>query len=86
MYDIGRMTGGEIMSSKFIKCPCCGEGMLEDTYDVCLVCGWENDPIQNEMPDFSGGANKDSLNEHKRAFRERRNSDPKYLWCNTWRR
>lgn len=49
------------------KCPCCGQREV-GRYEVCDVCGWENDPVQRRDPDFKGGANKDSLNEHKEEF------------------
>ena len=46
-------------------CPCCGEGLVEGEhlYDVCEVCGWEDDPVQFDDPDYRGGANYMSLNE-----------------------
>ncbi|EGN7764477.1 hypothetical protein ISN88_004608, partial [Escherichia coli] len=39
-------------------------------YEICPICGWEDDPVQSADPDFSGGANSPSLNEAKRAFNE----------------
>ena len=33
------------------------------TYDICAVCGWENDLVQFDDPDFRGGANRESLRE-----------------------
>jgi hypothetical protein len=42
-------------------CPCCGyKTFLHEPkghYDVCEVCGWEDDPIQLNDPDYEGGAN-----------------------------
>lgn len=49
------------------KCPCCGQSQV-GKYEICGVCGWENDPVQKQDPDFKGGANKDSLNEHREEF------------------
>ena len=46
-------------------CPCCGMDYIKEEYDICLTCGWEYDPVQNDRPDFKGGANSDSLNEHR---------------------
>ena len=74
-----------MMGNKLHKCPCCGEGDIEELYDICLICGWENDPIQNEAPDFVGGANHDSLESHRANFQELRKTDRKYQWCNTWK-
>jgi len=48
-------------------CPCCHEHYFEfeDNYEICPVCGWNDDLVQREMPDYRGGANKKSLNEYK---------------------
>lgn len=56
------------------KCACCGKETLDadSTYDICPVCGWENDELQEDDPDLHGGANKMSLNEAKRAYKEGR--------------
>ena len=54
---------------KLYPCPCCGHLTLSEdthsTYEICSVCGWEDDPVQFKNPDFKGGANKESLNEAK---------------------
>lgn len=42
--------------------PPCGERA------VCPVCQWKDDPIQQENPDFYGGANELSLNETRRRY------------------
>lgn len=44
---------------KKIKCPVCGQYEFEeeDDYDICPVCFWENDSLQNNDPDCAGGAN-----------------------------
>ena len=46
-------------------CACCGERTTEgrSSYDICSVCGWQEDVVQNEDADYAGGANKLSLNE-----------------------
>ena len=60
-------------------CPVCGKYLFAETgdYDICPVCNWENDPIQSDTPDFSGGANVMSLNEARKAYRKtsRRNAE-----------
>lgn len=38
------------------------------TYEICPVCCWEGDSIQNEEPDYDGDANGISLNEAKENF------------------
>lgn len=57
------------ISDKYF-CPCCGNETisLPREYEICNICGWEDDPIQFEDPDFSGGANKMSLNEARIAY------------------
>ncbi len=49
-------------------CPCCGKLTLTQepgSYEICPVCGWEDDPAQRRDPDLDGGANKRSLNQSK---------------------
>ncbi|RYD72323.1 MAG: hydrolase [Sphingobacteriales bacterium] len=56
------------------NCPCCGFKTFNrepnGTYDLCLVCFWEDDRIQLEEPDYEGGANKVSLNQAKANFKK----------------
>lgn len=39
-------------------------------HDICEVCLWQNDYVQLDDPDFSGGANEMSLNEARKAYKE----------------
>ena len=59
------------MNKKY-KCICCGNYTMEHEdpfyYDICPVCFWENDPIQNDNPTYEGGANKISLVKAKENF------------------
>ena len=50
-------------------CACCNKRVV-DLYEICDICGWQNDLVQNEDPDFWGGANDMSLNEAKKAYSE----------------
>ncbi|HVH12830.1 MAG TPA: CPCC family cysteine-rich protein [Longimicrobium sp.] len=54
-------------------CPCCAFRTLPDeergSYDICDVCGWEDDLVQYRDPEYRGGANGESLNEARAAFR-----------------
>lgn len=52
-------------------CACCGKGKV-DSYEICDVCGWQNDIVQNKDPGYKGGANDMSLNEAKKAYAEGR--------------
>ena len=53
-------------------CPCCGMETLDEippgTYDICAVCGWEDDHAQYHDPDSAGGANEFSLREAQRTW------------------
>ena len=53
------------------KCPVCGEHEFEESggYEICPVCGWEDDALQEAQPDYEGGANKMSLNQAKEAYK-----------------
>jgi hypothetical protein len=37
-------------------------------YEICAVCGWEDDPVQSADPDFAGGANSLSLHACRLAW------------------
>ncbi len=59
-----------------IKCMCCGRMTVEDEYDICSVCGWEKDNVQERFIGMRGGANKVCLAEARENFREYGSSDP----------
>ncbi len=54
------------------KCPCCQYKTLSvnSMYDVCPVCYWQDDPIQNQLSDFEGGANEVSLQQAKENYNQ----------------
>jgi hypothetical protein len=52
-------------------CPCCGFKTLDEppgTYDICPICFWEDDQVQSDDPDYSGGANRLSLSEAQKNY------------------
>ena len=52
------------MSQYKYKCHCCGYYTLTEAdgnYEICPVCFWEDDPVQNEDVNLVGGANEVSL-------------------------
>jgi hypothetical protein len=55
------------MRSRDTICPVCGDHYFEEPqdFDVCPICGWENDGVQRAQNDFWGGANDLSVNEAK---------------------
>ena len=70
-------TGKEIRyleEKEELRCPCCGKYYFSQkrSYEICPVCGWEDDPVQREDPDFPGGANAESLKEAQEKYRFRK--------------
>ncbi len=53
-------------------CPVCGASVAGEsgTYEICDVCGWEDDPASRDDPAARGGANVGSLDDARRAWRE----------------
>ena len=53
-------------------CPCCDYDTLEKAerlnYEVCLICFWEDEPLQFEEPTYKGGSNGVSLIEARKNF------------------
>ena len=66
--------------SNLFGCPCCGTpGLSEEppgTFEICVVCHWEDDGVQFHDPSFRGGANRVSLSEARSNYREFGTSDP----------
>lgn len=55
------------------RCACCGHYTLNEAeggYEICPVCFWEDDRVQNNDPEFTGGANKVCLREAQNNFEE----------------
>lgn len=53
------------------KCPVCGQYTFKSgpgSYEICPVCGWEDDKAQYKDPNLKGGANKLSLKEYKERY------------------
>jgi len=59
------------MDKYCIICPVCGKYRFKFEFDVCDFCGWENDGLQLEKPDYVGGANTLSLNEYRKQWLEK---------------
>jgi hypothetical protein len=61
------------MPEKF-PCPACGFLVFEEpsgSYDICQLCGWEDDHVQLTYPGMQGGANRESLAEKQATWLER---------------
>jgi len=49
-------------------CPSCGFLVFDEpvgSYDICPLCGWEDDPVQLAQPGLHGGANGGSLKDYQ---------------------
>jgi len=53
-------------SNQTTPCPCCCKTQVGE-YDICDVCGWENDPVQSYNLSMRG-ANDMTLPEARRAY------------------
>lgn len=55
-------------------CPCCGYDTFDPSerfeYSICPICYWEDDKIQFDDPELSGGANSVSLIQAQLNFEE----------------
>ena len=53
-------------------CPCCSYLTLDEvppgTFEICPVCGWEDDNVQAADEDYEGGANTMSLRQARANF------------------
>ncbi len=58
-----------------LRCPVCKQYFFSEAeYEICQICGWEDDPIQRKDPDFAGGANTLSLNEAIKKYVKEQNA------------
>ena len=57
-------------------CMCCGHLTIQEEYDICPVCGWEADGVQEADTTFAGGANEPSLEEARLNYGRFGSSNP----------
>ncbi|QEY35874.1 hypothetical protein FL966_00870 [Caproiciproducens galactitolivorans] len=52
------------------QCACCGEYSLppDSEFEICPICGWEDDDVQNDNPQLEGGANEMSLEQARKKY------------------
>ncbi len=62
------VENGKLVEQVQNKCKVCGLGCIEHDFDICEYCGWEADNLQNDDPNYSGGANDMSLNQYKQFW------------------
>ncbi|PYD65151.1 CPCC family cysteine-rich protein [Komagataeibacter nataicola] len=63
--------------TELLPCPCCKSLTISEygDYEICTICGWEDDPVQSADPDYAGGANAFSLNQARKAWQNKRKLD-----------
>lgn len=45
---------------------------MESAFEICPICGWQEDDIQEEDPTLTGGANDMSLQQAKEAYKNKK--------------
>lgn len=72
LYENGRFEIVDIKSGESYICPVCEEFIFERAgeFDICEICGWEDDLVQLENPDEENGANRMSLNQARSAWKK----------------
>jgi hypothetical protein len=81
-YLYGHLDRSEDVSGEvpeLLACPVCRYRSLPilGNWDVCPVCGWASDPVQEAVPDEPVGANDVSLNQARENFVRTGFSSPK---------
>ena len=68
LYKYNGMSEEEYFSPH--KCPVCGkfEFPTHGSFDICDVCGWEDDFSQEQDPEF-GGANWEGLKGYRALYK-----------------
>lgn len=66
-------------------CPCCNCFTMEHDeavyHDICPVCFWENDPIQNDDEKYIGGSNDISLSEARANYQKFGAAKQEFIKC-----
>jgi hypothetical protein len=60
-----------LTSPEIFPCPCCGYLVFANppgSYELCLICFWEDDLLQLGFPLLAGGANQLSLYDSQQQF------------------
>lgn len=49
-------------------CPVCGGHKFTEVFEICPICNWENDYVQEQNPEWRNCANEMSLNDARQAY------------------
>ena len=77
---IAENTDYSYLESQYIPekhlCPVCRKYVFSDvaSFEICPICGWEDDPVMEDDPDFEGGANDLSLHNYRKRYLERKDN------------
>jgi hypothetical protein len=75
------MKGSADLEGAAYPCPCCGHQVFAEppgSYEICPVCGWEDDALQLEFATtLEGGANRLTLAAAQRRFARTGSQDPR---------
>ena len=54
-------------------CPVCGKHRFTGygSFDICKFCGWEDDDLMEDNPDYSWGTNDLSLNDYRKEYQKK---------------
>jgi hypothetical protein len=54
------------------QCPCCDFFTLDarGEYEICVICGWEDDGSDLDRPDTESSPNRMTLREARHTFRQ----------------
>jgi hypothetical protein len=69
-------------------CPCCGYLVFDEepgSYDICEVCGWEDDLSQLRFATVGGGANQADLVASQQKFIAATRAEPNRRRDPEWR-
>ncbi|MGE0536251.1 MAG: CPCC family cysteine-rich protein [Pirellulales bacterium] len=55
-------------NSSLLPCPCCGFRSISGEYEICAICFWTHDVVQERDPDRRNGANVVSLRDAQKNF------------------
>jgi len=65
------------------QCPCCSYFTLSEpppgTFEICPICYWKDDNVQYANPNYSFGANRESLNQARKNYRDFKGSSRDFL-------